>query len=213
MASLADLPLVLLVLSNLALLGSTHLGNSIRLLGVQGVCLGLLVALVGHGDIVATAALAAGVLAGKGLLYPWVLLRVQRKVKVERDSDPLVPLQACYLAGILALAMGFWVAPAITPHDASAPALAMPVALATIFAGLTLTVTRRKALAQVVGYVVLENGIFLFALTLVADLPLLLELGALLEVFFAVFVMGIAVGRISREFATIDVDRLDQLRG
>jgi hydrogenase-4 component E len=213
MASSADLPLVILVLANLALLGSSRMGNSVRLLGLQGVCLGAVVAVVGHGDVASTAALAVAVVVGKGAVYPWALARVQRRLRVERDEQPLVPLQASFLTGILALAAGFWVANSVAPAGVAAPAMSLPVALSTIFTGLALTVTRRRALSQVIGYAVLENGIFLFALTLVGDLPLLLELGALLEVFFAVFVMGIAVGRISREFATTDVGHLDQLRG
>lgn len=213
MSSLADSLLVFVVLANLAMLSTSHVGSSIRLLAAQGLCLGALVVLTSPAPTAETFALGVGVGAIKGVVYPWVLVRVQRKVRIERDDDPLVGAMACLLLGVIALGFGFWVSGRLTAALPDAPLLAIPVSLATIIAGLTLTVTRRKALAQVLGYVVLENGIFLFALTFVGGLPLLLEMGGLLEVFFAVFVMGIAVGRISREFASIDVDRLDRLRG
>jgi len=210
-ASLLDSLLVVLILTNLGLLGSSHLRNAIRLLAVQGVALGAVVLAAGGFGLSGSLLLALGVGSLKGAVYPWVLLRVQRKVKADREDEPLVGFTSSFLAGILALGVSFLVASRLTIPAASH--LAMPVALSTIISGLVLTISRRSALGQVLGYVVLENGIFLFALTLVGDLPLLLEMGALLEVFFGVFVMGIAIDRISREFSTIDVDGLDRLRG
>jgi hydrogenase-4 component E len=213
LSSAADPALVLLALSNLALLGTGHLANSIRLLGLQGAALGALVVLISPDVGAGHLALALGVGGLKGLLYPWVLTRVLRRIKATAEEDPLVGYASSFLAGVLALAAAFAIAPSLTPPGAALPTLALPVALTTMITGLTVTMTHRTALAQVVGYVVLENGIFLFALCLVGGLPLILELGGLLEVFFAVFVMGIALDRISREFSTIDVDALGQLRG
>jgi len=211
-SQLADFLLVLMVLANLAMLGTKALHNSVRLLALQGAALGALVPLMAGGDV-QSYLLAAGVVALKGAVYPWVLQRVQRKVRGEEEDEPLVGYTASFFAGILALTVGFLLAPRLAPPGPEVTALALPVALSTIMSGLTLTVTRRLALSQVFGYVVLENGIFLFALAIVGELPLLLEMGGLLEVFFAVFVMGIAVDRISREFLTTDVDALGQLRG
>ncbi len=213
MSSAADSILVLLVLTDLAMLGTNQLGNSIRLLALQGLALAAIVPLAGQEGLVGAVLLALGVGVLKGAVYPFVLLRVLRKVKVEAEDAPLVGYTASFLMGILALTVAFLIAPRITPAGSEVPALAIPVALSTIITGLTLTVTRRTALAQVLGYVVLENGIIHLALSLLGNLPLLLELVGLLEVFFAVFVMGIAVDRISREFATIDVDALGRLRG
>ena len=213
MSTLADSALVAIVLTNLAMLGTNNLTNSIRLLALQGLALSALVLLLEPDLSLRGLLLAAGVAALKGFVYPWVLGRVLRKIKVASEDQPLVGYTATFITGILALGIAFIVAPRLAPAGPAPPVLALPVALATMIAGLTLTVTRRTALAQVLGYVVLENGIFLFALILVGGLPLLLEMGGLLEVFFGVFVMGIAVDRISREFSTVDVDKLDQLRG
>jgi hydrogenase-4 component E len=73
-------------------------------------------------------------------------------------------------------------------------------------------VTRRKAVTQVVGYLMLENGVFLFGQTLARDLPFAVELGILLDLLVGVFVMGIAIHHISREFDHIDTERLDSLQ-
>ena len=92
------------------------------------------------------------------------------------------------------------------------PVSVLPVALATILTGLLLIVSRRTALSQVIGYLVLENGILAFGAGLALEEPLIVELGVLLDVFVAVFVMGIAIFHISREFDHIDVDQLTLLK-
>jgi hydrogenase-4 component E len=88
----------------------------------------------------------------------------------------------------------------------------VPVALSTIFTGLFLILSRRKALTQVLGYIVLENGIYIFGVALALKEPVVVELGVLLDVFVAVFIMGITVFQISREFDHTDTDRLDSLK-
>jgi len=91
-------------------------------------------------------------------------------------------------------------------------ALLVPVALSSILIGLFLIVSRKKAVNQVLGFLVLENGIFTFGVGLVRELSLLVELGVLLDVFVAVFVMGIMIFHISREFDHLDTDQLSTLK-
>jgi hydrogenase-4 component E len=77
--------------------------------------------------------------------------------------------------------------------------------------GFIVLTTRRKALTQVVGYLVLENGIYLFGLTQTESVPYLLEIGVLLDVFVGVFTMGIVVFHINREFDSLDSAHLTEL--
>ncbi len=88
----------------------------------------------------------------------------------------------------------------------------IPGALFTILSGLFLIISRRKALTQVIGYLVLENGIYAFGAALAVEEPLVVEMGVLLDVFVAVFVMGITIHHISRDFDHIDTDRLSLLK-
>ena len=88
----------------------------------------------------------------------------------------------------------------------------VPVALFTMMVGLLLIVGRRKAVMQTLGYLAMENGIYAFGLAFAVEEPLLVEMGVLLDVFVAVFVMGIAIHHISREFDHIDTDRLSALK-
>jgi hydrogenase-4 component E len=88
----------------------------------------------------------------------------------------------------------------------------VPVSLASLMMGFVVLTTRRKALSLVIGYLMLENGIYLFGLTLVGEIPLLVELGVLLDVFVGVFIMGLVVFHINRELESLDSRRLTELR-
>ena len=90
--------------------------------------------------------------------------------------------------------------------------MVLPLAMFNIMIGLFAIVSRRKALTQVLGYLVMENGIYAFGLAFALNEPLLVGLGILLDAFMAVFVMGITIFHISREFDHMDTDRLSALR-
>ncbi len=92
-----------------------------------------------------------------------------------------------------------------------APVLAAPVAFTTMISGLLIVVARKKALTQVVGFLIFENGITVFGLGMAVECGLLVELGIMLDVLVLVFVMGIAMFHINREFSHIDADRLNHL--
>ncbi len=208
-----DTALVLLVLTNLVLLGTSRIGACIRIVALQGVVLGLLT-LSARADGISLHAqiLAAGTLGLKGLLLPWLLARAQRGADIRREVEPFVGYTLSILAGTVAMALSLWLGARLPLPDPVISPLVVPVALFTTLVGLFLIVSRKKALTQVLGYVVLENGIYAFGVALVKETPLLVELGVLLDVFVAVFVMGIAIFHISREFDHIDTDRLSALK-
>jgi hydrogenase-4 component E len=100
----------------------------------------------------------------------------------------------------------------VLPAAGHQPGALIPVALVTVIIGLIVLITRAKALTQVLGYLMLENGIYLFGLTQLERVPFLVEVGVLLDVFVAVFIMGIVVFHINREFDSISSARLTELR-
>ena len=213
MSSLADLILVFVVLTNLVLLGSSRLTTCIRLAAVQGMMLGVLPLLVSTRGIgIRVVLLAVVTFALKGLLFPRLLMRAIREADVRHENEPLVGYAASILVGILALGLSFWMSARLPVPQPEVSHLSLPLALSTILIGLFLIVSRRTAVMQVIGYLVLENGIFIFGVALAQEEPILVELGVLLDVFVAVFVMGIAIFHISREFDHIDVDQLSSLK-
>lgn len=208
-----DALLVFLALTSMVLLGSSRLVRCIRIVAFQGVLLAALT-LAAHVDAITlrVVILATAIFALKGAVFPWLLSRVLQEADVRREIEPLVSYITSLLAGAGGLAVSFWLSSRLPLPTLPISALVLPVALFTTMVGLFLIVSRRTALTQVLAYLVLENGIYAFGVGLVEGTPILVELGVLLDVFVAVFVMGIAIFHINREFDHIDARQLAALR-
>jgi hydrogenase-4 component E len=208
-----DLLLILVVLTNLKLLASSRLGASIRVVALQGVLLGLL-PLLAHlqapGFRVVSLALGSATL--KGAVFPWLLFRALREADVNREVEPYVGYNTSLIAGVLALALAFWMGDRLPISTVIASPLIVPAALFSILAGLFLIVSRKRAVSQVLGFVVLENGVYTFGVGVMEETSFLVEAGVLLDVFVGVFVMGITIFHINREFDHIETDRLSTLK-
>lgn len=201
-----DLVMVCLVLSNLMLVGSSRIAVCIRFVALQGVLLGLLPLALHHWF------LAGASIAIKGTVFPWLLFRAMREANVRREVEPYVGFSTSLMIGVAALGVSSWIASRLPPLVPSISPMILPVALFTMITGLFLIVSRRQALTQVIGYLALENGVFAFGLGLVREAPVIVEMGILLDIFVAVFVMGITIFHISREFDRIDTDQLTALK-
>ncbi len=214
MTSAADTLLAGVALANLWLLGLSRLGASIRVTAAHGVLVGLL-PLFSHADGTGPRllAIAAGTILLKGLLFPRLLFRAIREANIRREIEPFVGFTASLLLGLLLLLASLWMGSRVPLPHRPVSSLAVPVALFTMLCGLLLIVSRKKAVTQVLGYLVLEDGIYAFGILAVGEIPVLVELGVLLDAFVAVLVMGIAVHGIQREFEHMDADRLSALRG
>jgi hydrogenase-4 component E len=203
----------LVALVNFRLLGGSRLVPIIRSAALQGALLALLgVTLHARQVELGFAALAFGSAVIKGYVLPALLLRALRQVEIRREVEPLVGYNLSLLIG----AAGFGLAALLGARIAASAVTSMPllvsVALFTMWTGLFLIVTRRKAVTQALGYLVFENGIYGFGVAVASEAPLLVEMGVLLDLLVAVFVMGIIIFHIQRDFSHIDVDRLALLR-
>ena len=205
--------LIFLVLTDLVLLGSSRLRNAIRIVAAQGVALGLLPLLAhGHGALWPAVLLGAGSAGIKGLVFPALMNRALRETNASREIEPFVGYILSLLIGVGGLAVSFGFGARLPLPWAAPSSLLVPAGLFTMWTGLFLIMARRKAITQVLGYIVMENGIFTLGMVLVEAMPLLVELGVLLDIFVAVFVMGIIVFQINREFDHIDSDQLSALK-
>lgn len=211
---ITNLILTLVVLTNLKLLGTSRLGAAIRVVAAQGVALGILPILAHFQELSGhLALLAAATIAIKGVVFPWLLFRAIRDADFSRQIEPYVGYVASLVVGVLALGASFWICSRLKmPGDTVSPWLA-PVAFFSIIAGLFLIISRKRAVSQVLGFLVLENGIYTFGVGAAVKTPFLFEVGVLLDVFVAVFVMGITIFHINRQFDHINTDRLSQLKG
>ena len=212
MHPLHELILLLVVLTDFWVLGTTRLSSTIRATAIQGALLAATpVALYSSHLSVHIIALALGTLLVKSFVLPYFLTRAIREAAVRREIEPLIGFTASLMLGAAAVALSFAIAPRLELPGVQSEML-IPVALSTVIIGLIVLTTRNKALTQVVGYLILENGIYVFGLSQVLRVPFLVEVGVLLDVFAGVFVMGVVVFHINREFDSLDADQLSELR-
>jgi hydrogenase-4 component E len=212
----ADVVLLVLVMIDLFVVATSRIAAAIRASALQGFSLALLpfaLASDGTPEHLAHAALiAAGVLLLKAVLIPWLLLRALRKVQIRREVEPFVSLHASLLLGALLIGVAFWASAQLPAPRVGTPALLVPVALATLLIGFFIIVSRKKAITQVVGYLLMENGIFVFGMSLAREMPFVVELGILLDVLVGIFVFGIVIHHISEAFDHVDTHTLSELR-
>jgi hydrogenase-4 component E len=208
-----DLVLVLVILTNLRLLASGRIGAAIRIVALQGVLVSLVPLLApGHVSGWRVAGLAVGSAVLKAGVFPWLLFRALREVAIDREMRPFVGYVASSLLGVAGLAGAFLLSGRLPALPIEPAGLLVPTALFSILAGLFLLVARRRAVTQVLGFIVLENGVFLFGAGVMPETSLLVEAGVLLDLSVAVFIMGILLFHIRREFDHLDADRLSTLR-
>ena len=212
LSSAVDPLLVLILFVNFLVLGTSRLSAAINASALQGALLGLLTLFVHGGLALRPLFVGAAAVAIKGVLIPAMLHRALRDAAIRREIEPYISFVASLLLGAVATGGALLFAdrlPLAPQHQAS---LLVPASLATVLTGFLLLTTRRKAITQVVGYLILENGIFIMGLTLHEAMPSLVEVGVLLDLLVAIFVIGIVINHINREFASLDVTRLDTLK-
>jgi hydrogenase-4 component E len=212
MSHAVDPLLVLVLLLNFFILGTSRLRAVIDGSALQGVLLGLLVIFVHGGVGVSSVVVATAAMLIKGVLIPSLLHRAMREAAIRREIEPLVGYSASLLLGAIATGAAVLFARVLPLAPRHVGSLLVPASFATVLTGFLVLCTRRKAITQVVGYLVLENGIFIMGLCLLEAMPFLVEVGVLLDLLVAVFVIAIIINHINREFASLDTARLSALK-
>lgn len=212
----ADALLLLVLVTDLFIVSSGRLAACVRATAVQGVLLAALPLALwgsrGEANLVHVAAMSVGALAVKAVIIPALLLRSAREAGARREVEPYVSLHVSVLLGALLVMLSLWLARGLVPPERGLAPLLVPAGFATLLLGFLMLVARKYAVTQVVGYLMLDNGVFIFGQTLAGAIPVVVELGILLDLLVAVFVMGIAIHHIGREFDHIDTRALTTLR-
>ncbi len=207
-----DALLVLVLLLNFFALGTSRMRAVINATALQGVVLGVIAVLAHHQFTLQPLLIAGGAALIKGIFIPGMLLRAMRDVAIRREIEPVIGYVSSLVAGAIATGGAILFAHTLPLADENVGSLLVPASLATVLTGFIILTTRRKAITQVAGYLVLENGIFIMGLTLVDAMPFLVEVGVLLDLVVGIFVMGIMIYQINREFSTVDTTRLADLK-
>lgn len=212
MASFFDPLLIMSLALNFAALGVSRIRGVINVVAAQGILLGILALFIQPDIGLRGVLLVAVTIILKGFVIPKFLIDAMHEADIQQEVTPIVGFTSSLLLGALGtgLAMVFsYNLPLAEEHQ---HLMIVPASLSTAWTGFLMLTTRRKAIMQVLGYLLLENGIFLFGLLLLEAMPFLVEAGALLDLFTGVFVMTIIIHHISRGFTSISTEHLSELK-
>lgn len=213
MAAIVDPLLMLVILLNFLALGSSRLAAVVRVVGIQGLLLGLLpLAMHTHAMGYRGAAVAVGATVLKGWVIPTMLGRAVASTRDRRELQPAIGFVPALIIGAVGTGAGLLFAGTLPLAEEHQGLLVVPAALSNVVTGFLLLTSRRLAVSHVLGVLVLENGVYTFGLTLLEAMPSLVEIGVLLDVFVGVFVMVILIKHIDREIASLDTARLSTLK-
>jgi hydrogenase-4 component E len=210
---LIDVLGALLLFTMLVILASGQLFRAIYAVAAQAVFLGVagavLAAATGNPDLWVIAAITIVV---KAFVLPWLLIRVVRQVGISREIEPVIPMTVTLAIAAAIVVLAFHVNASLGPVRQTITGNALPVGVTLILVGVLVMASRRKALVQMVGLFASENGIFFTAMAISQGMPLIIEIGVILDVVLGALVMGILVLRV-RSSVDADIADLESLRG
>jgi hydrogenase-4 component E len=212
MTNLLNLILVIVLVMNLFALGASRIKALVRIAAVQGALLGVLPLLVSRHHTLPAMLMVVAAIVIKGGVIPLIMMRALRDAQIKREVESLIGRLPSVILGASAILFAILFAdqlPLAAEHEG---VLLVPASLSTVLVGFLLLTTRVKAITQIVGYLILENGIYIFGTLLIETLPLVVELGVLLDLFVGVFVICIIVNHINQAFSSMDTRRLVSLK-
>jgi hydrogenase-4 component E len=212
-AQLSALGSSLALLAGIALLWRRSLASYVQAFKWQSVVLSAMFIMIGYfGRHPELYAVAVFFFLLKVIVIPRYLRRLEQRVGAERESQPYINIATSLILSGLLVLLAYAVTRPLVAVSKLPTRGALPLAMGLIFVGLFVVVTRRKALTQVVGFLVLENGISLLAILGTYGIPLIIELGVFLDVLMGFMAMQVFVYHIHGTFQSIDVEQLNRLK-
>lgn len=203
----------LALLAGIALLWRRSLDSYVQAFRWQSLVLAAMFFMVGYfGHDQELYAMGVFFFVLKVVVIPRYLRRLEQRVGAERESQPYVNIATSLIMSGLLVLLAYAVMRPLVAVSRLPTRGALPLAMGLIFVGLLVVVTRRKALTQVVGFLVLENGIALLAMLGTYGIPLIIELGVFLDVLMGFLAMQVFVYNIHGTFESMDVEQLSQLK-
>ncbi|MFC4946608.1 hypothetical protein [Pseudonocardia sp. GCM10023141] len=202
-----------LLLTAVLVLWRRELSVIIRVFALQGIALsGLVAVLAAHEESIELGALALGVLVLRAGVLPAFLRRALAAAGAERrETRPLVNVAASLLAAAVLTLLAMAVSQPLVALAPSPATQAAPIGIAVVLIGFFVLVTRRRALSQLVGFLLMDNGITAVGFLTTAGIGLVVEVGVALDVLLVVLVLQILTGRMRQVFGGTDLDELREL--
>ena len=207
-----DTLLSLVMLSILFSFGSSRLPGLIKVLAFQGIVVSVVPLFVGHNLTGGGLLFTLVTLAIRGIVIPLCIHLAIKRVAIQREVEPIIGYHASLLAGL-----GLIVAATFASHKFNLPAsstsaLLLPTAISVLVAGMFLLIARRNAIAMVLGYIMMENGIYLVGTTFSMRALHIVEFGILLDVLAGVMIMAVILQNIKQTFDDVDTALLRTLK-
>ncbi len=208
-----NLIIILFGLSLLYISAISRLEGYIKALAFQGFLLTILVLnSFGHLNPWNFAFLILETLGFKAIIIPQFLMRTIRENEISRETEPYISHFYSLLFTSLIFALGFFLAYWAREHVAGLGHLHFGISISTIVFGLFIILTRKKLITHTMGFMIVENGIFLLSLSKVHEMPMIVNTGVLLDIFLVVLLLGIFINKIESTIENPDVDRLTYLK-
>lgn len=202
----------LVLFTSFAVLAQARLISAIHAFAWQGGLVAAVTALVAASTDSAHLYISAVLtMALKALLIPWMLHRLVRRLELERHVETLQRFSLVLLAAAALVVFSYWVVLPIARIDVIATRNIIAISLAVVLIGLLMMVFRQQAVAQVLGFMSMENGLFLAAVSTTHGMPLVVELGVAFDVLVAMVLFGVFFLQIRESIESLDVDRLNRL--
>ncbi|MBA4056904.1 MAG: hypothetical protein C0490_19475 [Marivirga sp.] len=146
----------------------------------------------------------------KAIVIPAFLNYVIKKNNITREAEPFVSNFISVVVVTVIIVASFLLSNSI--HDDQLKSIFFVVALSALFTGLYIIVTRRKIITHVMGFLVIENGVFVLSLAVGNEMPMIVNTGIMLDIFVSVLVLGIFINRIGDVLKEHDAEQLQQLK-
>ena len=202
----------LVLFTSFVMLAQTRIQPLIYAFAWQGALLSITTALValvsGHSHLYISALLTFGL---KALLIPWMLYRMARRLHIQREVETVSHSSLIMLAGAVLVVFCYYVALPVAQLSTLVTRNTIAVSMATVLLGMLLMITRRAAVAQVIGFMSIENGLFFAAVASTYGMPMIVELGVAFDVLVAAVLFGIFFFQIRASIDSLDIDRLNRL--
>jgi len=207
-----DTILSFVLLSMLFSLGSSRLPGLIKVVAFQGIVVSL-VPLFSGADLTAGGVLFTLVtMVIRGIVIPLSIHIVIKRVAINRNVEPIIGFHASLFAGLVLIVAATYVSHRLNIPSTSASVLLMPTAISILVAGMFILMARRNAIAMVLGYIMMENGIYLVGTTFSTRAHHIVEFGILLDVLAGVMIMAIMLQNIKQKFDDVDTAHLRKLK-
>ncbi len=207
-----DAILSLVLLSCLFSFGSSRLPGLIKVLAFQGVVVSIVPLFIGHDMTGGGILFTVVTLIIRGIVIPLCIYLAIKKVAIHREVEPIVGYHASMLAGLGLIVAATFVSHRFNVPSISDSALLLPTAITVLVAGMFLLMARRNAIAMVLGYIMMENGIYLVGTTFSVRARHIVEFGILLDVLAGVMIMAVILQNIKRTFDDVDTALLRTLK-